>query len=353
MKIRLLAVLLVALTGSSAHAGYSGELYFSEDDKSRHLEGLDTIQSVAAQCLQDDLNYHWSFYKQYGVSPFYGDRGTFAKNPGSRRSYLRNNTRLTEAQISMYLKKMQPTSCVGLVLKCLGKGFKAAGQEDLWARLKSHTVRNDVSGGALQEGLQRLGWRLVYWNPDVRKNYTWDNWERVNKPTNPQNIWGYHASNWAVVKGTRRYLYNRVDDISSLVNFGNQVPPAIRDVPFFVGVAHAGYHVFPGSYGQIIEGHSTRPLTDRQTLETSPFSPLEDNGGPRGIFRSGLIAVPPGYIDTPVVNSFPADYSPGRIDSGHTAPMRPQYNEDGWDDYYTPRRPSRRRTDPFGFPIFW
>lgn len=343
MSIRFLLFFNLFLFGFSAQANY-GSISFTEEEKQRHLDGLSTITQTAADCLDADLKHHWNFYKQWGVSPFYGDRSSFAKNRSIRRSYLRQNTRLSESQITTYLKVMQPTSCVGLALKCMGKGFEAAGQADIWKKLKSFTIRNDVSGGALQAGLQQLGWRLLYWNPDVRKNYTWDNYERNSKPTNPLNIWGYHASHWSLVKSSRKYLYNRVDDISSLVNFGDRVPHAIKDVPFFVGTAHGGYHVFPGSFGQIIEGHSTRPLTDRQTIETSPFNPLVQEGGPRGEFRSGVIAVPPGYVTTPVSNQFPSDYKPGRMDRGHTAPMRPIYRE--------PRR-NNGGGGGFGFPFWW
>src|SRR5690606_3860379 len=120
--------------------------------------------------------------------------------------------------------------------------------------------------------------------------------EKRQHPNNPKKIWGFHAYNWLTVKKKGKYLYNKVDDISTLVNFGERTPEAIKRVPFFLGIAHMGYHVFPGSYGQIIEGHSTRQLHDPQAVETSPFNPLTDGGGPRGLYRSGLIAVPPGYI---------------------------------------------------------
>ena len=61
--------------------------------------------------------------------------------------------------------------------------------------------------------------------------------------------------------------------------------------------AHLGYHVFPGTYGQIIEGHSTRIVNDPETLQTSPFNPLVLGGGPRGgPYKSGIVAVPPGYL---------------------------------------------------------
>ena len=102
----------------------------------------------------------------------------------------------------------------------------------------------------------------------------------------------------ASVLGPRhKYFWTTVDDWSSLVNFGRSEPELIKKIPFFVGIAHLGYHVFPGTYGQIIEGHSTRIVNDPETLQTSPFNPLVLGGGPRGgPYKSGIVAVPPGYL---------------------------------------------------------
>lgn len=100
---------------------------------------------------------------------------------------------------------------------------------------------------------------------------------------------------WATIKSRGMYYMNPVDDARSLVNFKTEMPEKFLDVPFYVGTAHTGYHVFPGTFGQVIEGHNTRAITDRNTLESSPFNPMEDGGGPRGQYFSGLVAVPPGF----------------------------------------------------------
>jgi hypothetical protein len=99
--------------------------------------------------------------------------------------------------------------------------------------------------------------------------------------------------------GTRgNYYYNRVDDKTLLVGFGTRVPAAFKSKPFFVGVAHTGYHVFLGFNGEVIEAHSTRALTSIKNLERSPFNPLGNGGAPRWTatekYRSGLIGMPPG-----------------------------------------------------------
>lgn len=304
MKTLLLTLALLASTGSAQ--AYKGEVLFSEEEIARHAEGLPVIMSTAASCLKTDIDQHQAFFKKWGISPFYGDRSSFARvlvgdkqyrstTVEEKKRYLRSYRKFSEAQIDHYLKIMRPTSCVGLVLRCLGKGFEQAGQQDIWKKLRAFTLANDVEGGALQEGLQNLGWTLMFWNPDTTQNAYYDRDDQRRTPDNKDYIWGKHVYNWNAVQTKRKYLYNRVDDISTLVNFGKQIPQVLRDLPFFVGVAHMGYHVFPGTFGQIIEGHSARRLDDFQTIESSPFSPLVEGGGPRGYYRSGLIAVPPGY----------------------------------------------------------
>lgn len=311
------------LSASSAFA-YQGSAQITEFDRYQHARALPTIMKTAASCLQEDLNLQNQFIKKFGISAFYGDNSSFAKKTiknfdgttstafttdEEKRAMLRSY-KLPEFLIEQFVPrsecpngvrdcplKMQPTSCIGLALKCLGKGFRAAGQAELWGRIESYTLANGAQGDVLQLALQQLGWQLLYWNPDTSMAREWDLREQQRYPGDPKHIWGQHEDSLRSVMGPRhRYLYSTVDDWYSLVDFGETVPNRIRDVPFFVGIAHLGYHVFPGSYGQIIEGHSTRLVTDKNTLQTSPFSPLMPGGGPRGgPYKSGLVAIPPGY----------------------------------------------------------
>lgn len=289
---RLVFAAAAALTLSqSAQAGFQGSIAFTAEEKSAHLKALPQILETASSCLADDLAHHRAFYKKYGISPFYGDRGAFSKmTTAERRAHL---VRL--GKNPDLLSQLQPTSCIGLTLKCLGRGFDAGGQADLWKRLKKYTVDNGGDGTALQDGLQKLGWKIAYWNADVSQNEDWDAAEQANHPGNRDHFWGEHAYNWNAVQRRGRYYYNKVDDRTSLVNFGTEVPEAIKPVPFFVGTAHMGYHVFPGSFGNIIEGHSTRPLTDAKTLQSAPFNPIGGGGPTDGEYRSGIVAIPPGY----------------------------------------------------------
>lgn len=275
----------------ASFAGHKGSISFTEEERVRHEAGQDQILSAAAACLQNEISHHLAFYKRFGVSPFYGDRSTFGKlSYSDKQRYLRR-----QGKSPSLLSQMQPTSCVGLTLKCLGKGFASANQADLWKRIRDFTLLNEADGTAMQAGLQKLGWKILYWNPDVRRNSDWDRREQRRNPRNSDRFWGYHENNWALAR-QGRYLYNKVDDARLLVNFGSQVPSAIKAVPFWVGTAHGGYHVFPGTRGHIVEAHSMRRITDVKTLQADPFNPLAGEAPTDGMYFSGLIAVPAKYV---------------------------------------------------------
>ncbi|MGZ3653637.1 MAG: hypothetical protein ACXWSC_20995 [Bdellovibrionota bacterium] len=340
MTKKLLPILCAAATAlalaSTSFAGYKGSVSFTDLDRANHLRVLPTIMDTAARCLSADLAKHNAFIKRFGISAFYGDNSSFSRNlvqnpdgtttkvpttPEQKRAVLRSmgaQENLVQALVPQkqcftvdenpvpkeipankaYCQyAMEPTSCIGLSLKCLGQGFAAAHEDDLWQTILNFTLDNDVQGDALQVALQQLGWKLTYWNPDTTAAARWDQQEQQQYPNDPGHIWGQHVDTLAAVMGPRhKYLFETVDDWTTLVDFGHSEPDAIKRVPFFVGIAHLGYHVFPGTYGQIIEGHSTRQVNDPDSIQTSPFNPLVVGGGPRGgPYKSGLIAIPPGY----------------------------------------------------------
>jgi hypothetical protein len=302
MRFAFVLLLATIFVSNPAHA-WQGTIAFTEREVSEHAVAVPRIISTAVACLQNDLDRHQSFFKQYRVSRFYGDRSAFGKmKDGERLEHIKGvlyNLGYRPQEIpklaSYIFSQMEPTSCVGLVLKCLGNGFKQNGQAEVWARIAAYARLNGQDGTSIQNALQGLGWRVLYWNPWTQFSAQWDATEQAKDPTNENRFWGYHAYRLKTVMGQHKYLYNTVDDVTTLVNFGRTVPASFRSIPFFVGTAHTGSHVFPGMAGNVIEGHSTRQITDGQTLESSPFNPLEDGGAPRGSYYSGLVAVPPGY----------------------------------------------------------
>jgi hypothetical protein len=98
------------------------------------------------------------------------------------------------------------------------------------------------------------------------------------------------------VMNNNMYYDARVDNKTALVGFGKTQPAGFKNAKVFVGIAHAGYHVFPGRRGEVIEAHSMRMIVDPSNIESAPFNPLGSGGAPHWTrsekYRSGLIAVP-------------------------------------------------------------
>ncbi len=308
LKPIVAAISLMTVFSSPVHAMLVGSISFTDQDRREHARNVDNIVREAAECLQQDLNHHQSFYRKWGISPFYGSNSTYKKaDAAGRRAYL-ESLGFKGERLDFLLNNLEPTSCIGMAMKCLGSGFQKAGDSETWQKISRFVSANGSTGNSLQVALRELGWQVLYFNPDVSKNKAWDAQEQRDYPDNKKAkyIWGMHEQRWNIVRSSRKYIYNNVDDITSLVNFGTKTPAFMKTVPFFLGTAHGGYHVFPGFYGTVIEAHSTRRLKDPLTVETSPFNPIAPHGGPRGGargsgpasdggYRSGLIAIPPGY----------------------------------------------------------
>lgn len=290
MKKLLLALFLAAILPLTAAAqAFRGSVEFTAAEKAAHERHIGTMTRTARRFLEDIWRDHVAFHRRWGVSKYYGDRSQLLNTRAKRIAALQR----AGAPISL-VDQLQPTSCVGLAIKGLGAGVRAAEDPALdsaWEKVRAFTRANDQDGSAMIHALQKLGWRVHYWNPAPQDNARWDAEERY-WPSK-----GWHAYRYGTVMNKGTYYYNRVDDRSLLVGFGTRVPSAFRSADFFLGVAHTGYHVFLGFEGEVIEAHSTRALSSRQNLERAPFNPLASGGAPRWTprekYRSGLIATPP------------------------------------------------------------
>jgi hypothetical protein len=296
MRGNLAAVFVAALAihffSEIANAGYQGSISFNPLEIARHQQDATRITQSAAACLRRDFQHFQDFFRQHGISPYYGDRGSFGQlTYAQKKDYLRQL-----GKDPILLQEMEPLSCVELMLNCLGEGFNENNEADIWKRIRDFTVLNGVDGMATQYALQLLGWKILYWNPDTRMNQQWDQQERQQDPSNNDRFWGYHEENWLNVQRNGKYVYNSVDDARQLVNFGYFSPFFLGNIPFYVGIAHGGYHVFPGTFGQVVEAHSTKAITDPHNMESSQFNPLLGQGPTDGMYKSGLIAIPPGYL---------------------------------------------------------
>jgi len=272
---------------------------FSPTEIQAHSNNRSAITTVAAKYLDDIYADHIAFYNQWGVSKYYGNRRKDYQTRAGRVAALQNLGKpafLADQQIG--------TACILLAMQCLKKGFDAAGLSTIWNKIYSILkINNAFYGTDLQIMLQQLGWKIYYWNPDPSRNAVWDEQDRQLNPLKPGTtwnaVWGGHALRYSSAVNRQTYYETKVDNASALVNFGTAPPASFKNVPLFVGIAHAGYHVFPGRLGDVIEAHSMRNLDARDNLEVARFNPLANGGGPRWTrsekYRSGLIAVPQSF----------------------------------------------------------
>ena len=288
MKIKIITI--IALTITSIHAaGFKGNISFTDEEKMSHSNNLNKIVDVARTYLTDTWDDHVSFHKANNFSKYYGDRSKKLNTPAKRRAVLSSYGVSAKRE-----SELVPTSCIGLTLQAMKAGFltpKDPNLDSAWKKINKFTRENNVSGAALIHALQKLDWKIYYWNPEPSKMKEWDAQEKNWKSK------GWHVYRYNNVMKKNTYYFNKVDDKDLLVGFKTLPPRKFQQFPLFIGVAHTGYHVFPGFDGQVIEAHSTRSLKSIDNLEKSVFNPFASGGGPRWSntekYRSGLIAVPP------------------------------------------------------------
>lgn len=270
---------------------FAGSINFTPAEVTLHHKQISQLVAESSACATETHATHLSFFAKWGISPFYGDNSDFSRLSTQKQiAYL--GTLGVPADI---LSELRPMSCIGLAYMCLKEGFLATGQAATWQRIFEFTQKNGGDGSALQFALQKLGWKIYFWNPDINQNKVWDTEETREDPQNDERFWGYHAYRWQTVTGkTHQYLYNPVDDYFALTGFNRGVPSLLATSPFYVGMAHGGYHVFLGLKERIIEGHSTKDITNKAMVENNRFDPLNPvQAGPSGRYRSGLMALPP------------------------------------------------------------
>jgi hypothetical protein len=312
MKTHIILILFF-ITFNILANGYNGTVSFTIKEKIIHYNRTNQFNAIGVQCLQDYKREHLSFYRNHCIkknrktrclSKFYGER-RFSKKRGAVRpedgkplTYLGDELARLGFPVS-WMDKMKKTSCVGMALDCLERSFRGTGQDSAWKKIRKFVVlQNDSGGTELQHALQGLGWKVLYWNPAPYSTMEED-MERWDKQEEGWLSKGYHAWRYFTVTTKGTYYYNKIDDATTLVGFEKATPSYLTTIPFWIGTANTGYHVFPGTEENVVEAHSTRDIDSIDNLEFSFFSPLKYGGGPRWTdtekYRSGMIAVPPGY----------------------------------------------------------
>lgn len=269
---------------------------FTAAEIRKHRDTLDVFTDAAADFLDWIYDDHLKFYAKWGVSKYYGERKPEHKTREKRIAQLRKFRKpefLVDQQVS--------TACIVLAMQACERGFNATGMPNTWKKIHAQLKKdNKLFGTDLQIMLQQLGWKIHYWNPDPTQNAAWDAEDKVLNPLKAGRVWmpvwGGHALRYASAVNRGVYHDSTVDNVTRMVGFKKIQPPSFKTVPFFIGIAHAGYHVFPGRRGDVIEAHSMREMIAKDNIEFSAFNPLAQGGGPRWTrsekYRSGLLAVP-------------------------------------------------------------
>jgi hypothetical protein len=269
---------------------------FTSAEIRKHRDTLDVFTDTAADFLDWVFADHKAFFAKWGVSKYYGNRKPEHRTYEDRVKQLRKfgkPTFLADQQVA--------TACILLAMQSCERGFNATGMPNTWKKIHAQLkIDQKFYGTDLQIMLQQLGWKLYYWNPDPSKNAAWDADDQKLNPLKPGRkwmpVWGGHALRYASAKNKSIYYDAAIDNSTKLVGFIKSPPASFKTVPVFVGIAHAGYHVFPGRRGDVIEAHSMRQMIAEDNIEVAPFNPLGTGGAPRWTnsekYRSGVIAVP-------------------------------------------------------------
>jgi hypothetical protein len=269
---------------------------FTSAEKSKHRSSLAAFCDAASDFLDWTYADHIAFFKKWGVSKYYGEL-----KPEHATKELRIAQLKKFGKPAFLADQQVATACVTLAMHAMEHGFNATGMPSTWLKIHNQLkIEQRFYGTDLQIMLQQLGWKIYYWNPDPSKNAEWDAEDKKLIPPKHEGDWrpewGGHAVRYASVTNNGRYYDSKVDNATKLVGFKKSMPSSFKNVPIFVGTAHAGYHVFPGRDGDVIEAHSRRPMNSIENIEFSKFNPMAAGGGPRWTatlkYRSGLICVP-------------------------------------------------------------
>ena len=76
MKCKYVAFWL--LLAPAVASAFNGSISFTELEQRAHEAALPAIMDAATACLRRDLTLHVSFYRQWRISPFFGDQSSFA-----------------------------------------------------------------------------------------------------------------------------------------------------------------------------------------------------------------------------------------------------------------------------------
>lgn len=280
---------------------YKGTIEFTPAEVKAHQAGLARLIAVTLEATEAKKREQADWFRNCGMGTMYGWLSPYSKlTPAARQAYIDKNATCSARPT---LADVQVTSCENFTNKMISKGFSAIGTAATYKKINTFLNANDRDGLALVLALRKLGWKTLYWNNDIGS--------APPLPSNRSYVGATPADHAYDQKiAYTKHTYHGIQLDGYLVNFspnpGSATPrddagmAHLRKVPYFVGISHAGFHVWNGSYGEITESHSFFDPTDVRNIQVGDFNPPNASPTCREIagkcygYFSGILAVPPG-----------------------------------------------------------
>ncbi|MBV1858807.1 MAG: hypothetical protein KUG77_10375 [Nannocystaceae bacterium] len=208
------------------------------------------LARAGKEAIESKTKAHRDAISSRGYGTHYGDHSSYTPPAGA---------------------SVTKSSCVVWAMECAEYAFDKVGRGAVWDQVAKVTRRNQLKGTFLIRELIARGWTGIYWNPDVTDKSD-----------------GEHSYS-AHIARTKKTYYNL--PVSDMVLDYRRRPVnmaglnKLDKVPFWVGCARGGSHVFCGTGGNVSEFHWTAAATNPKAME---LVALKDYA-----WMSGIIAVPP------------------------------------------------------------
>ncbi|MES2964368.1 MAG: hypothetical protein V4760_10785 [Bdellovibrionota bacterium] len=284
---------------------FKGTIDFTVSEVQNHRFGLPALITTANKRTEEFHAIQTGWLDSCGIGLLYGYLSPYSKlTTAEREAYIKTNaTCATPPKVG----EVGVTSCEIFVTKYLQRGFEEISQASVYKRINKFLTDNDRDGLALAFALRKLGWKIVYWNTDANVTPPLPEDRKIMGQTPADHVW---STKLALNK--REYYGVPIDAV--MINFAPQkgsktkkdtsAYARLADVPYYVGISHAGFHVWQGSYGNVTESHSFWDPTDRHNIEVGSFAPPLESPTGRTIeyqgkrqtffYYAGIIAIPPG-----------------------------------------------------------
>lgn len=287
------------------------------------LDESEAAQVVGRESVLQSMKAHRDHLQKTGVGLFYGVKSTYSPLKKSKNSnekiwsdierfgYIKTvlhknfvhklgSMNAVDAYVGSLvgIQEEQPrhgdlqmTGSLLWVLKHVSAAYAASGKSERAEQIVRLVQNNGNHPYLLLVELQKDGWHSIYWNPDValpdddkKASLHLRSWQEAQKGTYFNNTIkvDYLLTNYRPTKGSKTKK-----DLSSLKK--------LKRVPFWVGLANYGRHIFVGYQDHLSEAHSAEMPTSNNLIMDSEFGKWHGHY-PSEKLLSGIIMVPPGSL---------------------------------------------------------